>query len=204
MPTLEEEEAFSRLRAKQGAGARYDADNAPAKELAWARRGTAYFARLLNNLRDLELYRPSAINGWTRAHVVAAVALNARDITRIVEAARLQLGCVEAPAAEDRIAEISNAATLPSHALRNLFKHSEVHLNVEWRDLTSGNWLVELVDWRGREIAVRETPLMRAKVIWSRSIELNAGGIHADIPEGLIAGGFTGGCRAAPDKYLLI
>jgi maleylpyruvate isomerase len=185
MPTLEEDEAFSRLRAKQGAGARYDADNAPAQELAWARRGTAYFARLLNNLRDRELYSPSAVNGWTRAHVVAAVAFNARDITRIVEAARLQLGCVETPTAEDRIAELSYAATLPSHALRNLFKHSEVHLNVEWRDLSNDDWQAVVMVSGSKRVTLSTTPLMRAQTIWSHAIDLGCGGQTLDIPLGI-------------------
>jgi hypothetical protein len=102
MPTLEEEEAFSHLRVRQGSGARYDADGAPALELTLARRGTAYFARLLNNLRDAELYQPSAVPGWNRAHVVAAVAYHAKDITRIVEAARLDVARVTLPSKTDR------------------------------------------------------------------------------------------------------
>jgi maleylpyruvate isomerase len=185
MPTLEEEEAFSHLRARQGAGARYDAEGAPSYELALARRGTAYFARLLNNLRNAELYEASAITGWTRAHVVAAVAYNAKDITRMVEAARMDLSQIDIPSESDRAEEIAYAATLPAHALRNLFKHSEVHLNVEWRDLTDKNWQATLTTSRGQTIAVSQTPKIRAQAIWSRSIDLDAGGQVSDLPVGL-------------------
>ena len=185
MPTLEEEEAFSYLRARQGAGARYDAEGAPSHDLALARRGTAYFARLLNNLSNAELYEASAISGWSRAHVVAAVAYNARDITRMVEAVRLDLSKIDVPSENDRAEEIAYAATLPAHALRNLFKHSEVHLNVEWRDLTDRNWQATLTTSRGQTIPVSQTPIMRAEAIWSRSIDLNAGGQISDFPVGL-------------------
>lgn len=185
MPTLEEEEAFGHLRARQGAGARYDADGAPAQELTWARRGTAYFARLLNNLRDAELYEPSAIHGWTRAHVVAAVAFNAKDITRIVEAARLGVEHVTLPQVNDREDEIAFAATLPARALRNLFKHSEVHLNVEWRDLTTVNWGAVVSTDTMSKIIVFTTPLSRAAFIWSRALELKAGGQKWDVPQDL-------------------
>jgi maleylpyruvate isomerase len=184
MPTLEEEEAFSHLRARQGVGARYDADAAPTRELMLARRGTAYFARLLNNLGDAELYDLSTTSNWTRAHVVAAVAFNARDITRVVEAARLGQGSVDMPSEQDRAEEIAYAATHPAHALRNLFKHSEVHLNVEWRDLTNENWQAILTTSVGQTIPVSETPMIRARAIWSRSIELNAGGKISDVPVG--------------------
>jgi len=185
MPTLEEEEAFSHLRARQGAGARYDAATAPARDLVLARHGTAYFARLLNNLRNADLYEASAIAGWSRAHVVAAVAFNARDITRIVEAARMELSQIDIPSESDRAEEIVYSASLPAHALRNLFKHSEVHLNVEWRDLTDRNWLATLTTSRGQTIPVSQTPMKRAKAIWSRSIDLYAGGQISDLPVGL-------------------
>jgi maleylpyruvate isomerase len=182
MSTREEEEAFSHLRARQGVGARYDADAAPAHELMLARRGTAYFARLLNNLRDAGLDEGSTHSNWSRAHVVAAAAFNARDITRMVEAARLGQGFVDMPSEEDRAEEIAYAATLPAHALRNLFKHSEVHLNVEWRDLTNKNWQEILTTSVGQTVPVSETPMIRARAIWSRSIELNAGGQISDLP----------------------
>lgn len=185
MPTQEEEEAFSHLRARQGAGARYDAAGAPSHELALARRGTAYFARLLNNLRNAELYEASADPHWTRAHVVAAVAYNAKDITRIVEAARMDLSQIDNPSERERAEDIAYAATLPAHALRNLFKHSEVHLNVEWRDLTDKNWQATLTTNLGQTIPVLQTPLIRAHAIWSRAIDLNAGGRIADVPERL-------------------
>jgi maleylpyruvate isomerase len=182
MPTLEEEEAFSHLRARQGAGARYDAEKAPAQPLALARRGAAYFARLLNNLGNTELYEASAIPNWTRAHLVAAVAYNAKDITRMVEAARMDLRQIDIPTKSDRAEEIAYASTLPAHALRNLFKHSEVHLNVEWRDLTTANWQATLTTSCGQTIPVLQTPMLRAQAIWSRSIDLNAGGQTSDIP----------------------
>src|SRR5277367_5455137 len=58
--------ARTRLRERQGAGARYDAPTAPAADLLLARRGTAYFARQLNALSDIELDGPSALAKQTR------------------------------------------------------------------------------------------------------------------------------------------
>ncbi|MBP7002177.1 maleylpyruvate isomerase family mycothiol-dependent enzyme [Amaricoccus sp.] len=85
MSSTTEEAAREALRARQGAGARYAAAAAPARELAWARRGTAYFARKLRELTEAELTGPSLLPGWTRAHVIAHVGYNARALAQRVE-----------------------------------------------------------------------------------------------------------------------
>src|SRR5699024_8109108 len=127
--------ARAALRARQGAGARYDSPNAPATELAWARGGTAYFARKLGGLTDDALIGPSLLPGWNRAALVAHVGYNARALTRLCEWARTGTETPMYASTEQRGAEIERGATLPPRALRHLFSHSEVHLSVEWRDL---------------------------------------------------------------------
>jgi maleylpyruvate isomerase len=79
-------------------------------------------------------------------------------------------------------AEIKDAETLPPHALRYLFKHSEVHLNVEWRDLPGAGWHAEGVDLSQGPTTVVDTVLLRAKTVWSGAIELGNGGRIADVP----------------------
>lgn len=78
--------------------------------------------------------------------------------------------------------DINLAATLPAHALRNLFRHSEVHLNVEWRDLSNENWAAILQAGEADRVPVSKTPLMRAKFIWEHAMLLSAGGIRRDLP----------------------
>ena len=123
------------LRERQGVGARYDAPTAPAADLLLARRGTAYFARQLNGLTDAELTGPSGIAGWARSRIVVGVAFQARWLARLAAAARLDLEVETIVDPELFLEDIELAATLPAHALRYLFQHSGVHLNVEWRDL---------------------------------------------------------------------
>ena len=135
-----EDAARAALRQRQGPGARYDSPNAPAKELTWARRGTAYFARVLAQLPDSELDRPSLLPGWSRRHVIAHVGYNARALTRLLTWARTGVETPMYASPEQRAAEIESGATLPARALRSLFSHSEVHLNVAWRDLPDEAW----------------------------------------------------------------
>ncbi|MBF9043695.1 maleylpyruvate isomerase [Rhodobacterales bacterium HKCCE4037] len=153
------------LVARQGAGARYDAAEAPAEALLLARRGTAYFARVLNGLSDQELSEL-----W-RAEAVVDVGYHARGLAEAL--AGLRTG------APVTALQISTAAvSLPARALRGLFHHSAIHLDVEWRDLPGAMWSEEVP---GMDMAASETPLARARLIWRASLRL--GGRERDLPE---------------------
>lgn len=176
------EAARAQLRARQGDGARYDAASAPAVELTWARRGTAYFGRLLNNLTSSELEGPSLVPGWSRAHVVAHVSYNARAIARVAEGLRTGQETALYPSLDEREAEIALASTLPERALRHLFEHTVVHLNVEWRDLSDADWTASCTGLAGATLPVADTPWIRAREVWLHALDLDAGGRVQDLP----------------------
>jgi maleylpyruvate isomerase len=173
------------LRERQGAGARYDAPTAPAADLLLARRGTAYFARQLNGLSDIELDGPSALATQTRRYVVVAVAFQARWLARLVAAARLDLDVETIVEPELLLEDVELAATLPAHALRALFRHSEVHLNVEWRDLLDEGWTRTVRSLDGRPVRIDATPMIRARQIWKSATDLDGPWRHDDIPAGI-------------------
>lgn len=179
MADLEAERAA--LRQRQGGGARYDAPGAPAERLAWARLGTAYFSRKLNELDDAALDAPVCVPGWSRRHLVAHVGYQARGLSLLLEA--LRTGTEAEPV--DHAARISHGATLPPRALRALFRHSAVHLDVEWRDLGSAAWAARMRGPGGRDMTVGETPLIRARLVWFGAIAMGNGGRLRDVPEGL-------------------
>lgn len=180
-----EEAARAALRFRQGSGARYDAPAAPAGDLLLARRGTAYFARKLNELGDADLDGASLRDGWTRRHLIAHVAYHARALAHLFEEAAVGVdgGVLQLQAV--RAADVEDGATLPAVALRHLFRHTEVHLNVRWRDLSDAGWEVPVLLPDQRRIAIRDIPLMRAREAWSAAIALNNGGRRADIPPGV-------------------
>ncbi len=184
MVTLEE--ARAALRERQGAGARYDAAEAPAEELGWARLGTAYFARLLNDLPDDALSAPSLVPGWTRRHVIAQVGYHARALTRLTEWAAS--GTPQAMYASDgaRRTEVEEGSNLPTRALRGLFRHAAVHLDVEWRDLDGPAWDRPLSLPDGTPITARVTAWLRAREIWLRAVDLDAGGSFLDMPPAFV------------------
>ncbi|WP_137113717.1 maleylpyruvate isomerase N-terminal domain-containing protein [Mesorhizobium sp. GR13] len=181
-----EEDIKVRLRERQGTGARYDSPAAPARELLWARRGTAYFARHLNALSDSDLDAPSRVPGWSRRHVVAHVGYHARSLARLVEAARNGVTQEKLAEPENQIEDVEFGATLPGHALRYLFLHSEVHLNVEWRDLHEAGWNTSVRTLDSDIVPIRNTPWLRAREIWLRTLDLDNGGTSADFPQGFV------------------
>ena len=177
-----EQRAQDELRARQGAGARYDAPDAPASALILARRGTAYFSRKLNELRDHELDDASLIKGWSRRHVIAHVSYHARAMARLAEGVSTGIPVPMYESTSARDAEIALGATLPARALRTLFQHTEVHLNVVWRDLPSAAWASSVALMDGQMVTLPETVAMRAREVWTGGVQLGNGGSTRDIP----------------------
>jgi maleylpyruvate isomerase len=151
--------------------------------LLQARRGTAFFARKLNELTDAELDGDSLLPGWTRRHLTAHIGYNARAIARLIEWANTGIKTPMYASPEARDHEINFGATLSPIALRNLFDHSAVHLNVEWRDLPEPAWHHQVTTAQGREVPASETVWMRTREVWTHAIDLDNGASFADIPE---------------------
>lgn len=152
------------------------------EELLQARRGTAFFARKLNELTDAELDGGTLLPDWTRRHVVAHVGYNARAIARLVEWAATGVETPMYSSPEARNQEIEFGATLSPIALRNLFDHSAVHLSVEWRDLPEASWANEVRTAQGRTVPASETVWMRTREVWMHAVDLDNGATFNDIP----------------------
>ena len=188
------------LRLRQGLGARYDAANAPARELGWARRGAAYFARKLHELADDELRAPSLVAGWSRQHIAAWVGYQARALARLTQRVRTDADLRMAACPGQRAEEIADGATLPPGALRHLVTHAEIHLNVEWRDLSVEDWDWPLNGNDGEPSTVRETAWLRAREIWLQAVNLGNGGTLRDAPEDFLRALIEDRLRLLNDK----
>ncbi|MFH5880302.1 maleylpyruvate isomerase family mycothiol-dependent enzyme [Arthrobacter sp. NA-172] len=164
--------------------ARHDLTTDPGlqEQLLQARRGTAFFARKLNELSDAELDGGSLLPGWTRRHVAAHIGYNARAIARLIEWAATGVETPMYPSVSVRDHEIDFGATLSPIALRNLFDHSAVHLSVEWRDLPDDAWSHEVRTVQGRIVPASETVWMRTREVWVHAVDLDNGASFADIP----------------------
>ena len=74
---------------------------------------------------------------------------------------------------------------LPSRALRHLYDHSAKHLDVEWRDLPADRWDMTLTTLGGDTVTARDTPMIRAEIVWRAAIDLGNGGRPTDVPRAL-------------------
>ena len=154
-------------------------------ELLAARRGQAFFARKLNELRDEDFAAPSRLPGISRAHLVAHVGYHARAFARVVEGAGSGVRAPLYGSPADRLAEESLGATLPVEALRNLVAHAAVHLNVEWRDLPEPAWTHEVQLSDDAVGPVSRTVWLRAAELWAHALDLGNGAVPSDIPSHL-------------------
>ncbi|UOA29236.1 hypothetical protein DSM107133_03997 (plasmid) [Pseudosulfitobacter sp. DSM 107133] len=149
------EDARKALIERQGSGARYDAPAAPTDELLAVRRLTSVLARLINDMPDSSLSK-----GSETARTVARAALAARRLSEGLAAVR-----TAAQPAPVRVKlavpakDVLAAATLPAHALRHLFDHTRVHLNVEWRDMTDSGWDRDVLLDQAAVTSVRQLPV---------------------------------------------
>lgn len=178
-PGASEKSGLETLKARQGAGARYDAPDAPGEVLLLARRGSALFARKLNELSDADLDAPSLLQGWSRRHVVVDVCHSARMQAIALKKLREPL----TPEEEAWIPNLGLAATLPPRAIRHLYEHTSVHLNVEYRDLANDDWKHAISFGGQSSVPVRELPLRRAYKIWNAAYHLAAGAKLSDLPD---------------------
>ncbi|WP_028266325.1 maleylpyruvate isomerase family mycothiol-dependent enzyme [Arthrobacter sp. MA-N2] len=164
--------------------ARHDLTTDPGlqAQLLQARRGTAFFARKLNELTDAQLDGDSLLPGWSRRHIAAHIGYNARAIARLIEWAATGIETPMYPSFAVRDEEIEFGATLSPIALRNLFDHSAVHLSVEWRDLPDDAWHHTVRTIQGRDVPASETVWMRSREVWVHAVDLDNGATFADIP----------------------
>jgi maleylpyruvate isomerase len=166
------------LRLRLGNGARFDAEGAPEQALRFARHGMAFFSRQLNGLSDNELSGPSRLRGWSRAHLIAYVSIASRTQALALAGLRGQV-----PGEDfDWEPDVDLTATLPPRALRHLFDHATVHLNVEWRDLSSDNWSETVTLLHDEHVKVSDLPMRQAGLLWWGAVALRASATIQEIP----------------------
>ena len=154
--------------------------------LGWMREGTAHLLRSADKLDDDAFAAPSALPGWTRAHVAAHVARNAEALTRLATWARTG---VETPMYADRAqraAEIEESAVRPAETLRSELVSTAEALDAALDALTAEQWQAQVRSALGRAIPAAEIPWMRIREVWLHAVDLGAGASVADLPDGVV------------------
>ncbi len=145
------------------------------QDLLLARRATSNFLGLIRSMRETDFAGTTSELGMTRAELVASLSYEARHCAAALEQLRKH-GSAQVEAVDS--AQILFGSTLPPQALRNLFQHSAVHLDVEWRDLPAASWCTGIRQGTTPVQLLRE----RAEKLWRAAVALRLGQTHAHIP----------------------
>lgn len=151
--------------------------------------GTQLFLGVVDALDDVDFRSPTALPGWTRAHVVAHVHYNAEALRRLVHWAATGERTPMYESAEQRAAEIEEGATLPTGQLRALVRGSAEALSIDLERLTEEQLRHEVVTAQGRTVPVAEVFWMRSREVAVHAVDLavdgDSGVSFEDLPEEL-------------------
>jgi maleylpyruvate isomerase len=148
--------------------------------------GTDLLTRAVDALPDDALRAPSALPGWSRAHVVAHVARNAEALTRLATWARTGIETPMYPSREHRAAEIESSAQAPVDVLRAELVSTAAELDAALAALDATTWQAEVRSALGRPIPAAEIPWMRVREVWLHAVDLDAGVSVADLDPGVV------------------
>ena len=154
--------------------------------LPWMGAGTEFVLRAVDSLPDDALAAPSALPGWTRAHVVGHLARNAEALTRLATWARTGVETPMYADPEQRAKDIEVSAQLPVATLRSELVSTAAELDSALAALDADGWSAEVRSALGRAIPATEVPWMRVREVWLHAVDLDAGASVADLPEGVV------------------
>ena len=154
-----------------------------ADSLRWVQRGTLLCDVAIAGLSDARLAEPSALPGWSRAHVVAHLAANAAALRNLARWAATGTETPMYASPDDRAAGIEEGATRPPSALRTWAREEAAALDRDLRRLTDAQWRRTIRTAQGREVPATEIPWLRAREVMVHAVDLATGSTFADLPE---------------------
>lgn len=154
---------------------------------SWMDRGTELFLGTVDRLTDDELSAPTALDGWTRRHVIAHVHGNAEALRRLLTWAATGVENRMYSGPRQRAEEIETAARLPADELRALVHESAASLAKDMDALPENAWHNLVVTAQGRTVPAEEIPWMRAREVAVHAVDLDHGVGFADLPDGFNA-----------------
>jgi maleylpyruvate isomerase len=148
----------------------------------WSTESESTLAGLVERLTDEALAEPSALPGWSRAHVVAHLARNADALVNLLTWARTGVETPMYPSRQARDEDIATTAARPPALLRADLATASARLAETMADLPDDAWTAQVRNGQGRTVSATEIPWMRAKEVWVHGVDLRAGLAFADLP----------------------
>jgi maleylpyruvate isomerase len=153
----------------------------------WLDEATAFTMQAIDGLDDAAFTSPSALPGWTIAHVVAHLHFNAEAIGRLTHWARTGDETPMYASTSQRSADIDAGSQLLPAELRRLVRRSAHDLSAAFDALTPEMWSHPVVTAQGRTVPATELVWMRLREVAVHGIDLGTGIGFADLPDEAVA-----------------
>ncbi|WP_406422524.1 maleylpyruvate isomerase family mycothiol-dependent enzyme [Streptomyces sp. NBC_00873] len=147
----------------------------------WALVGTGLLLKAAD-LDDDGYAAPSALPGWSRAHVAAHVAANAEALSNLVHWAATGEPTPMYASPEERAAGIERGRALPAAELTAWLRDSADALETGMAALGDEQWLAQVVTAQGRTVPATEVPWLRSREVCVHAVDLANGVSFADLP----------------------
>jgi maleylpyruvate isomerase len=156
-----------------------------AQIMAWHAEGTALVERLVQSTGPGEIREASALDGWSRQHVLTHLARNADALGNLCDWARTGVETPMYVDSESRDRDIDHGARRPERAavddlLRSL-RGYEAKLALLPRDA----WSATVRTAQGRVLRATAIPWLRVRELWVHAVDLRLGFGFSDVPTAL-------------------
>jgi maleylpyruvate isomerase len=158
-----------------------------AHTLAWAGDGAAHLRGLMMRMGDDAFAAPSALPGWSRAHVLTHVARNADAMINLLTWARTGVRTPAYGSREQRDADIEAGARRAPGEIRADVVESSDRLAQVVRSMPESAWSAQVQNAQGRDLLAVDIPWLRAREMWIHAVDLDVGASFADMPAPMVA-----------------
>ncbi len=154
--------------------------------LAWAGDGAAHLRGCMARMGDDAFAAPSALPGWSRAHVLSHIARNADGMINLLTWARTGEPTPAYASSEQRDADIEAGARRTPTEIRDDVVDSSDRLAAAVRAMPEPAWSARVRNVQGRDIPATDIPWIRAREMWIHTVDLDVGASVADFPAPMV------------------
>ncbi|WP_345611549.1 maleylpyruvate isomerase family mycothiol-dependent enzyme [Pseudonocardia adelaidensis] len=171
-----------------------------AHTLAWAGDGAAHLRGHMMRMGEDAFAAPSALPGWSRAHVLTHVARNADALINLLDWARTGVRTPAYASREQRDADIEAGARRAPAEIRADVVESSDRLARVVRAMPESAWSARVQNARGGDMPATDIPWLRAREMWIHAVDLDVGASFADLPAPMLVALLTDVARAMGEK----
>lgn len=157
-----------------------------ARQRILVRDGTLRLVEAVRLLGAHEWSEPSALPGWSRAHVVAHLARNADALVNLATWARTGIPTPMYPNMSERAKDIDRTVLNEPDLIRSDFERSGETLDSAIENLSTRDWERRVETAMGRNVAATEILWLRIREVWIHANDLGIGVSLMDAPADLL------------------